>query len=229
MRAKVLWILALAMVIAPLASADIILTFSQKVNLVSFYSAEEGIDLTATSNGDLANTATVDFGFCFLCGGVTPFADTNVTQVTFSGTPSFYVIDDIQYTVGNDPTVYTLTFDEFTQENAQVGNYYQSHSLPGGPVFNNLAQVYSEAWDINGANTASYGAAAYLPPSSCNGVPGDNSAFVSGFFNNPVPNTTCSVLFEGQVQTPTVPEPGSLLLFGSGLMGIAGVLRRKLL
>lgn len=29
--------------------------------------------------------------------------------------------------------------------------------------------------------------------------------------------------------TPTTPEPGSLLLFGSGIVGLAGVLRRKLM
>jgi PEP-CTERM motif len=28
--------------------------------------------------------------------------------------------------------------------------------------------------------------------------------------------------------TPTVPEPGSMMLFGSGVLGLAGVLRRKL-
>jgi hypothetical protein len=43
--------------------------------------------------------------------------------------------------------------------------------------------------------------------------------------------TTASAILTGGAitfQTPSVPEPGTLALFGSGILGLAGVIRRKL-
>lgn len=192
MRFKVLWGLALAVAMAPVAAADIIVTFSTPVTMVSFYSAEP-YDLTVTTNNGFS--VTVNSGYTL--GAVTPFSDTNVTMLDFAGTDSngdpsadYYVIDQLVYMIGN--TTYTLTFDEAALTPFSViGSFYP------GVTFSPNAWIYT---------VGQYNDFGYPPYSN--------------------PNVAAEVFYLPPPENP-VPEPGTLVLFGSGLMSLAGVVRRK--
>jgi len=67
-----------------------------------------------------------------------------------------------------------------------------------------------DAWDVNGGPASCDFAVAGVPQGDCglgSGVEGEAFTINSG---------------------STVPEPGSIMLFGSGILGLAGVLRRKI-
>ncbi|HVP55078.1 MAG TPA: PEP-CTERM sorting domain-containing protein [Candidatus Eisenbacteria bacterium] len=102
---------------------------------------------------------------------------------------------------GYDEYYYSFDIVPFT---AQAGVTYWL-GLHNGPIGNDVrAEVYWETTDFNGTIT---GNEDFLPPA------GD------GWFNNGQ---------EHAFQLTGVPEPSSLLLMGSGVLGLAGLLRRKL-
>jgi len=63
---------------------------------------------------------------------------------------------------------------------------------------------------------------------SCNGI----SSVVTYTFGDPNPGVHTARDFSGQIvgtlTIASVPEPSSLMLFGSGVLGLAVVIRRKL-
>lgn len=191
MRIKVLWAVALALAIAPAASADIIVTFSTPVTMVSFYSSEP-YDLTVSTNNGVS--VTVNSGYTL--GAVTSFSDSNVTTLDFAGTdyngdPSgdYYVIDDLTYKIGD--VTHVLSFDEAALTPfAVIGPFYS------GITFSPNAWVYT---------VGSYNDSGYPPHSN-------PSVAAEGYYLAP---------------PPSVPEPGTLVLFGSGLTSLAGLARRK--
>jgi len=189
MRLKFLLVLAIAVAFSSVAFADITVTFSSPVSMVSFYSSEP-YNLTLTDNN--GTSMTVNSGYTF--GAITPFVDTGVTSLDFSGTPNFYVLDNLVYSVGGINQ--TLTFDETALQNCgcSVLGFYSS--LPGGPVFSNNADILT------------------YPNYNYVGYP---------YLSSP------DVVFEGGVNHGPVPEPGTLVMFGSGILGLAGVVRRKLM
>ncbi len=199
MRVKVFLVLVLAVVVAPAAFADVILTFSAPVNFVSFYSSEpNAMPLTVTAYGNSITTVTVASGQGV--GVVTPFAASGVTELDFAGTPNFYVLDDLTYMVGGN--TYMLTFDEAALQSfipVTVGSFYSA--MAGGPTFG-----------LNGQTL-------HYPNYNYTDFP---------FHSGP------DVLYEGYYlpppppPQPPIPEPGTLVLFGSGLISAAGVIRRKL-
>jgi hypothetical protein len=88
-------------------------------------------------------------------------------------------------------------------------------SDPNGTYYLSLSQAqdsggtFSDAWDVNEG------------PALC-------------FFRNPngsgdCPATESESFTIGGGSGGTTPEPGSLMLFGSGILGVAGVLRRRLM
>lgn len=195
MRIKVLWVVVLALAVAPAAFADVVVTFSSPVTMLSFYSAEP-TPLTATAYGNGVTTVTVNSGYGH--GAVTSLYGTGVTELDFAGTVNGYVLDDLTYKVGTN--TYVINFDDasFSQYNA-VGNFYSS--MAGGPTFSTYTYILQ------------------YPYYNYTGYPYDSS-----------PN----VVFEYYYQAPpppptTIPEPGTLALFGSGLMSVAGLVRRKIL
>jgi hypothetical protein len=187
MRLKFLVILAAALAVASPAFADITVNFSSPVSMVSFYSSEP-FNLTLTDNN--AVSVTVNSGYTF--GAITPFADAGVTSLDFSGTPNFYVLDNLVYSVGG--VSYTLTFDEAALQNCgcSVLGFYSG--MPGGPVFSNNADILT------------------YPNYNYTGYP---------YLTIP------DVVYEGGVSHGPTPEPGTLVMLGSGILGLAGVARRK--
>lgn len=172
------------------AFADVTVDFSTPVTMDGFYSVEPS---SLTLNDGVTSTTVSS------AGAFTTIGDSNVTSLDFSGTPNFYVIDDIEYTLGG--TTYTLTFDEASLQNCScsIGNFYAG--LPGSPEFSLNADILTAP----NYNVGSY-----------------------PFESSP------DVIYEGGIETPAtpatppVPEPNTFLMFGSGLAGMVGMMRRKL-
>lgn len=180
--------LAAALVIAAPAFADITLTFSAPVNVVSFYSSEP-FNLTYSDNSGFSTT--VNSGYTF--GAVTAVGTSGVTSVDFSGTPNFYVLDNFVYSVGG--ATYTMAFDETILQNCgcSIGGFYAAWA--GSPVWSHNADVLT------------------YPNYNYPGYP---------YLTYP------DVIYEGGTAPSPTPEPGTLVMLGSGLIGVAGVIRRKL-
>jgi hypothetical protein len=185
MRLKVAPIVLAALALSSAAYADIVITFANPVSTVSFYSSEP-FGLDATTNGATGLNLAVNSGYTL--GAVTPFADTNVTRVDFSGVPGWYVLDDFTYSVGGN--TYTVNFDSLA-EGAFVNGQYAGRA--GHPVFSGSGG--------NAAIVLTY------PDYNWVGYP---------------PSTYPNVIYEG----PT-PEPGTLAMLATGVIAIAGVLRRN--
>ena len=186
MRLKLALVAVAAMLLSTAAFADIAISFSSPVSTVSFYSSEP-FNLVATTNGSGALNFTVNSGYTV--GAVTPFVDSNVTRVNFSGTPGWYILDDFTYSSGGN--TYTINFDNLAEGAFVTGQY---SAWAGHPAFSGT-----------GGN-----AAVILTYPDYNYV---------GYPYASAPN----VIYEGPA-----PEPGTLAMFASGVIGLAGILRRKL-
>jgi hypothetical protein len=124
----------------------------------------------------------------------------------------------------NGPTVsqFTITFDltpGIAVDPLNLGTTCNGGSF-GGTVF--CASPFSQPWNVTTLTTDSITFTA-LPGGDLliNGDP----FFVNIFFTGGDPN---GASFSGDWVTP-VPEPSGITLFGSAILGLAGVFRRKLL
>jgi hypothetical protein len=129
------------------------------------------------------------------------FGGTSYFDQTVSFTQSGCVSNSYGYDVCNESTT-------FSGPTLNAGTYWlnmQNATVPSGdPVY----------WDENGgASSASESEVGSIPSESFT-VLGTSSGTTTG--------TTTST------GTSTVPEPSSIMLFGSGILGLAGMLRRKL-
>jgi hypothetical protein len=96
------------------------------------------------------------------------------------------------------------------------------------PVTSGAMTAGTEYWVSlsNAANTGSLQSGSWDIPDNPNGGPATCALRVNGSFPYYCSNGGESFTLTGG-QT-TTPEPSSILLFGSGILGLAGVLRRKL-
>jgi len=117
---------------------------------------------------------------------------------------------------------------------ADIGQNYSSFSTLGDPLFNGLpgtVGLYNPSYGVfsidllAGAGATCYGQTAH---GACAVV-----GFNGNFINGQLPDTFSvggdgTQLVANELGAVATPEPGSLVLLGSGMLGLAGTLRRKL-
>ena len=168
---------------------------------------ELGFDLvvsdTFTTNG--GNVTGLAFGAWLFPGDVLQSAEVSISSSEFGGTTYFdSVVDFTQSGCSSNQfglNVCTETSSSFGPVNLAAGTYWLNLQNP------NVGDGDPIFWDENsGPSSASQNVVGTIP----------SEAFT-------VLGTTTTT-----IETGTVPEPGSIMLFGSGVLGLAGVLRRKL-
>ena len=190
---------------------------------------------TVYSNGPTnGNTDawTVNFGFIVSDTFNTNSPNTQITGVTFAAwmAPGD-VLDSAEISITSSEAGGTSYFDQtvsFTQGTC-TGNQYgynvcnENGTLGGGGV--NLASAGSYWLNIQNASSAA-GDPVYWDENSGPSSASENTV-------GTIPSESFTVLGTQSTTTTTTttgttPEPSSILLLGSGILGLAGVLRRKL-
>lgn len=150
--------------------------------------------------------------------------------ITFDLNASFLSGGSINGTLLLDSTQNAFTQGQFTVNSE--GNVY---SLSGLPFPNQQANYLEEAFSSAVTPDESVGLLLYLPISSLAGY--DGSAVcsltvacgpgIATYFVNAFDTTTVSAetVIDGSVSP--VPEPSSVTLLGTGVLGVAGVLRKQ--
>jgi hypothetical protein len=153
----------------------------------------------------------IQFGAWLFPGDVLQSAEVSITSSEFGGTSYF------------DQTVNFTQSGCFSNGGFNVCNESGSFgnvSLGAGSYWLNLANgVTSEGnpvyWDQNNGNSLA-------SESSIGTIPSESFTIMGSGTGATITTTTTGG------GTSTTPEPSSIMLFGSGILGLAGVLRRKL-
>jgi hypothetical protein len=202
------------------------------VALVAVPAMAQDIYDNGPTNGN-TDAWTVNFGFVVSDTFNTSLANTQITGVTFAAwmAPGD-VLDSAEVSITSLENGGTSYFDQtvsFTQSGC-VGNQYgynvcnENGTLGGGGV--NLATAGSYWLNIQNASSAA-GDPVYWDENSGPSSASENTV-------GTIPSESFTVLgtqsttTTSTTTTGTTPEPSSILLLGSGILGLAGVLRRKL-
>jgi hypothetical protein len=172
---------------------------------------------------------TVNFGFIVSDTFNTNSPDTLITGLTFATwmNPGD-VLDSAEVSITSSENGGTSYFDQtvsFTQSGC-VGNQYGYNVCNETSSFNgpNLASVGTYWLNIQNASSA-LGDPVYWDENSGPSSASENTV-------GTIPSESFTVLGTQSTTTTTTstgtPEPSSILLLGSGIVGLAGMLRRKL-
>ena len=200
------------------------------VALVAVPAMAQDIYDNGPTNGN-TDAWTVNFGFTVSDTFTTTLANTQITGVTFAAwmAPGD-ILDSAEISITSSEAGGTSYFDQtvnFTQAGC-VGNQYgynvcNESSTFTGPV---LASAGSYWLNIQNASSAA-GDPVYWDENSGPSSASENTV-------GTIPSESFTVLgtqsttTTSTTTTGTTPEPSSIVLLGSGILGLAGVLRRKL-
>jgi hypothetical protein len=149
------------------------------------------------------------FGIWFFPGDTLTSAELSITSGENGGT--FYFDQTVNFTLGTC-TVNNLGFNVCTENTA-----FNGPALNSGTFWLNLQNASTPSgdpafWDENsGPSSASQNTIGSIP---------SESFTILG-------TSTTEITTTGT--TTSVPEPSSMMLFGSGVLGLAGIVRRRLL
>lgn len=190
------------------------------------YSWVGDYELTATFKG----SGTVDLNagtIAFTSGQLNIYSDPNLN---FASAAGIYGANDGTLIAIFDVLTGSGSVDPTGVPNGQITVIFQSSYLAPGYWYdssmNDLSNLSSIYWIIGFATTnASY----VKNPGDLvqTEIAGDFAGYPAG---NPPPNSPPGDLFvstNGQYRLQVVPEPATMILMGSGLVGLAGIGRRK--
>jgi len=187
------------------------------------------------SNGPISGNGdawTINFGFVVSDTFNVAASDTTITGLDF-GAHLFPgdVLTSAELSITSGENGGTSYFDQtvnFTQSNCHVNEYgfnvclesstFAGPTLNSGTYWLNLQNASDPSgdpvyWDENsGPSSASESSVGTIPSEAFTLLGSEQSS-----------TSTSSTTTTG-----TVPEPGSIMLFGSGILGLAGMLRRRL-
>jgi len=220
MRIASLSLLALCLTLAALpAMADNVYDNGPINGTTDAWTFNFGFVVSDTFNvgGSGATITGLDFGAWLFVGDTLESAEVSITSQENGGTS--YFDGTVNFTqsgcVGNQYGYNVCTESgTFAGPNLAAGSYWLNMQ---NAVVNTGDPVY---WDENsGVGCGGGGCPSQASENSVGTIPGE--AFtVLGTPNGSTTTTTTT--------TGTVPEPSSIMLFGSGILGLAGLLRRKL-
>ncbi len=153
---------------------------------------------TLTSNSTING---LDFGAWLFPGDVLQTAEVSITSSEFGGTT--YFDQTVSFSTGrcfDNPLGFQVCEESstFSGPSLNAGNYWLNLQ---NAVVSTGNPVF---WDQN-----------------------DGPSLASSSFEGTIPSESFTILGSSSSGTGTTPEPSSVLLFGSGIVGALGVLRRK--
>ncbi len=204
---KVTFALAFVLVVAVALSASTI-TYTDRV---SFYAANPGVTVEgwdALANGTLINTLNgityiTNDGTALVTNGFLPLSPPNTLGEDVNG--FFLATDTMTFVFPSAITVFGISFNTF--DASPTGGYTATDN--NGNVIPSFFDPFP-----------GFGTGQFVGYSSTVGFTSVTLAAPGGFAY-----TLDDLAYGGGTTTP---EPGSLILFGSGILGFAGALRRKL-
>jgi hypothetical protein len=208
----------------------------------SFASADTILGSWATSNPGFGNTAVVYGGYS-VTGVTAPFTpgSTSATAAippnagwaaagSAGATPVLSQWVSFEAGTGAGPTLVAPngTYSYFTSFTASANDSGSIYVLA-----DDTTDVYMNGHLLQAADTGPNSTCQTGPPNCVTPWLVTLSDFVNGtnvleFDVNQTNVDSTGLDFYGTVQTAATPEPGSFILLGSGLLGVAGVIRRRL-
>jgi PEP-CTERM motif len=213
LRIVSLSLLALCLATVPAAAQFIIYSNGPINGTTDAWTINSGfvVSDTFTTSGDIPPTSGLSFGAWLFPGDILQSAQVSITSAEFGGT-TFY--DQVVFFTQSGCSANQFGFNVCTESTGFFN--FGPVNLVGGTYWLNLANaVVNDGdpiyWDENsGPSSASENSVGTIPSES----------FTISYCECTTTITTSS--------TGTVPEPSSTWLFGSGVLGLAGVLRRRL-